>query len=545
MLRLLSATSIALCLPLPALADDILLRADIAEALVFAQGAEVVRRGQVELPEGSHSLLLPLRDVRDPATLAITGPAGVALGVPQAVERIAIPEGALDTEAEAAARAAVEAAEQALESARDALARRDAAIGAVEIQLEYLEALAGGRPEGARMPASPEELRQILGTLGTETARVGAELQAAKAARREEVERVEERERDLETARRALEDMGAFGTVVAGIRVEVEAGAAVSGEIAIAYLSPQARWSPAYDIRLDTEAGRLDLDRSIRFAWGGDATFRDVTTRFSTALPNRRRVPASLVPDPVRIAEPAPEADFAGAPDIAAESRVADAPVPLTDSAADMVVDGVSVVYDYAAPVTVGPAGIVTLPFDDINLDVALENRAVPRRDETAFLVAMGENGSGEPILPGPARYFRDGDLVGEAPLGMIPAGGEVELAFGPLDHLLLEWRDLSRDEGQQGVFVSENAQSRLIAFGIENTSAEAETVRLLYAVPFSEQEALDLEVGFSRAPDMRDVDDMRGVAAWDLALAPGEEVRIEMRVDLAWPEDMELDWQP
>jgi hypothetical protein len=127
----------------------------------------------------------------------------------------------------------------------------------------------------------------------------------------------------------------------------------------------------------------------------------------------------------------------------------------------------------------------------------------------------------------------------------MIPAGGEVELGFGPLDHLVLDWRDLSRDEGRQGVFISENAQSRLIAFGVRNTSAGAEGVRLLYPVPFSEQEALDLVVGFSRAPDARDVDGMRGVAAWDLDLAPGEEVQIEMRVDLAWPEDMVLDWQP
>jgi hypothetical protein len=40
-------------------------------------------------------------------------------------------------------------------------------------------------------------------------------------------------------------------------------------------------------------------------------------------------------------------------------------------------------------------------------------------------------------------------------------------------------------------------------------------------------------------------VDDLRGVHAWDLDLAPGTEERIEMAVDLAWPEDMVLDWRP
>jgi uncharacterized protein (TIGR02231 family) len=544
MTRLFSATALALCLPVQALADDILLRADIAEALVFAQGAEVVRRVEADLTAGRHTLLIPLRGVRDPTAIEITGPEGVVLGVPQAVDRIAIPEGALDTGIEAEARIAADTAEDALEAARDALARRDAELEALEIQLSYLEALAGGGPEGARMPASPDELAEVLGLLGAQTARVGAELQAARAARREDAETVADRERDLANARRALEDLGAFGRDAPGIRVEVEAARPVSGEIAIAYLAPQARWFPTYDLRLDTGASRLEVERSIRFEWGGDATFRDVETRFSTALPNRRRLPSTVRPDPVRIAEPVPEASLAGAATPRTEARVADAPLALADTS-EMIVSGVSVVYDYAAPVTVGPAGRVALPFDDIGLDVTLENRAVPRRDATAFLLALGENDSGEPVLPGPARFFRDGDLVGEAPLPMIPAGGEVELGFGPLDHLVLDWRDLSRDEGRQGVFISENAQSRLIAFGVRNTSAGAEGVRLLYPVPFSEQEALDLVVGFSRAPDARDVDGMRGVAAWDLDLAPGEEVQIEMRVDLAWPEDMVLDWQP
>jgi hypothetical protein len=32
-----------------------------------------------------------------------------------------------------------------------------------------------------------------------------------------------------------------------------------------------------------------------------------------------------------------------------------------------MIVSGLSVVYDYAAPVSVGPSGEVTLPFDDLS----------------------------------------------------------------------------------------------------------------------------------------------------------------------------------
>jgi hypothetical protein len=106
-------------------------------------------------------------------------------------------------------------------------------------------------------------------------------------------------------------------------------------------------------------------------------------------------------------------------------------------------------------------------------------------------------------------------------------------------------WIDLSLDEGDRGIFISENEQQRRVAFSVENTSGNAETVRLLYATPFAEQEDIDVDVQFSRAPDETDVDDLRGVAAWDLDVAPGETARIEMTVELTWPDEMMLNWRP
>jgi hypothetical protein len=112
---------------------------------------------------------------------------------------------------------------------------------------------------------------------------------------------------------------------------------------------------------------------------------------------------------------------------------------------------------------------------------------------------------------------------VGDDFLPLIPPGAEVEMAFGPLDHLRLTWVDLSLDEGDRGIFVSENEQRRRVAFSVENTSGNAETVRLLYAVPFAEQEDIEVDLAFTRAPDETDIDDLRGVSAWDLDVAPGE----------------------
>jgi hypothetical protein len=67
--------------------------------------------------------------------------------------------------------------------------------------------------------------------------------------------------------------------------------------------------------------------------------------------------------------------------------------------------------------------------------------------------------------------------------------------------------------------------------------------VRLLYATPFAEQEDIEVDVRYSRAPDATDVDDLRGVSAWDLDRRTGRDRahRDDRRTDMARRDDPEL----
>jgi len=180
-----------------------------------------------------------------------------------------------------------------------------------------------------------------------------------------------------------------------------------------------------------------------------------------------------------------------------------------------------------------------------LEFEVDLINQANPRNDDTAYLMASLENDSGEPILRGEAVFYRDGEILGGDILENIADGASADLAFGALDHLLLDWRDLSLDEGEEGVFSRSDTQARSVEFSVENTSDTAEEVRLLYALPFAEQEELEVDLDLSLAPDERDVDGARGVAAWDLTLAPGASRTIRMDVEFSWPEGQVLSWTP
>lgn len=559
MKRFLLTTALCAAAPFAAHADDILIRADLAEATVFAAGADVARLAEATIPAGRHRLLIAVPDLNMAELPQIAGPEGVRFGPPQPLYNHPIEEGALDDAEQAVARAAVEAAEDAVEAAQDAITEADARIRAIETQQGYIAAILRGGENGVAMPEDPAQVPQFLATLGAETERLSGEMLEARVARRDLSETLVDAQTALSDATRAFHELMPFGTQINVMAVDVAAAEDVEAALELSYFTRTASWQPSYELDLDTETGTLEIDRYVTLRTSGVARWQDVAVTFSTSDPQRARVPSELSSIPARLIDPETEQRSGGIVALETAADVAPAPPPLAiaqsgyANVAAAVIEpvitaefsGLSVSYPYPEPVSVAPSGEVLLAFDTLELETETENRAIPRWDETAFLIAMTDNDSGEPILPGDARFYRDGALMGDGYLPLIPMGAEAEMAFGALDHLQLTWIDRSLAEGDRGLFVSSNTQSREIAFGVENTGPEAETVRIMYATPFAEQEDLELDLTLNPRPSEEDIDDMRGVHAWDIEVAPGEEEIIEMGVDFQFPDGQILDWRP
>lgn len=557
MKRILLTTALCAVFPFAALADDIVIRADLSEATVFGSGADVSRAGTAVIPAGRHRLLIAVPDLDAVSLPQIIDQDGVRFGPPQPLYNHPIAEGALDTADQAAARAGVEAAEDALAAAQDDLTEAEAAMRAVEAQQNYIAAILRGGENGVAMPDDPAQVALFLSTLGAETARLASEALDAQVARRDLVEAVTDAQRTYADASRALQALSPFGLQINAITVDVVAEAETDIDVVLAYFTGNAGWRPSYELDLDSDSGTLAIDRFVTLATYGPARWQDVAVTFSTATPDREREPSTLSSIPARIREAAQPGMLTRtmefddrmpvpvpAPAVGGYAAAAPAMV-MVDETVGADFDGLSVSYTYPQPISVSATGEVLLAFDTLELEAELENRAVPRWDETAFLIAMTQNDSGEPILPGDARFYRDGALMGEGHMPLIPSGAEAEMAFGALDHLQLTWIDRSLAEGDRGLFVSSNTQARQIAFGVENTGTEAESVRILYATPFAEQEDLELDLTLSPRPSEEDIDDQRGIHAWDLEIGSGDEQMIEMTAEFEFPDGQILDWRP
>ncbi|MGR3541368.1 MAG: mucoidy inhibitor MuiA family protein [Hasllibacter sp.] len=534
------ALALALLLPLPAIAADVTLRTQPAAVTLYGTGAEVVRLGETAtLPAGTHRLFLPLPQtaglIGEPR-LALEGATLTGLERRDALPVEPLPDTALQTE--------IETLEEAAAIARDRLAAIEGQIEGLEARVAFARSLAGGDLEWAEGTA--QQAAALIDLIGREIATARADLAELQAARREAQRAVAEARAALARARLVLQAAPPPPDTPGGMIATIALDAPAPVTARIDYLTAQAGWTPDYLLDLDTVAGTLTAERRAQIRQATGEAWDGVALTLSTADPRRALSPTTPGPDIPRVfdaeaplrAEGMAQADLAGTAPRTFEAAAA--------PAARAVANGLSLRYDYAPPVRLAPTGApVQIVLGTLDLPVRTQARAVPRFDRTAFLIAEATNDSGETLVPGPAAFTRDGDFVGRAALPLWAPGAEEELPFGALDTIRLDFAVLENGTGDAGIVTTSLTREVRARFTIENTGTEAQDVRALYALPVSEQEELEIDVTAAPRPDERNARDVRGLAAWDLVVAPGEEVTVDLAFDLAWPEGQTLFWQP
>ena len=533
---MLRTTALVATLALPAFAEDALVLAPPAEVTVYSQGARIVARGAARLPAGSHRLLVPVANLEGMPEIAVEGADVVRRTVTDALP--VDPEATL-TAAQTATFGEVETARAALEAAEDRLAEVQARIEGQEARIAVLRA--------AVLDA------ENLATAASLVAQGVAEARAAIAALRPAL-REAERARDAAAAAlRRAEQRHAETTPTdraAGLILDVEVPEAGEVALEMTRLASAAGWEPLYDLRLDSGSGALTVERQAVVRQSTGTSWEEVALTLSTARPDERLEPSKPGPDIAQTVDP---------------DELPQYPMPLARGATVEMAEEAAMMDAKAAPapavVTEGFAvsyvvpGTITVPsqIDGAETEIALgtldipsetELRGAPPWDRTAFVLATATNPA-ETLIPGRARHWRDGAPVGERWMDVWAEGEEQEIAFGPVETIRLE-RIVEDQQSGQGGFISRSSTREVrIVLRAENTGSEARDVRIFYALPVSEEEALRIDVTATPAPDETDLDDIRGLAAWDLALAPGEEREIAIAIDMDWPDGRRLIWAP
>ena len=303
----------------------------------------------------------------------------------------------------------------------------------------------------------------------------------------------------------------------------------------------QASWEPAYDFHLTRADGALRIERGALISQASGEDWRDVTLTLSTAPLSGQTEPSELFPMLRRIEDKQAKAAVRSLSAPMMESPVI---VEEADMGPSVDFDGLVAAYAFSQPVTVANnADLLRLSFDTLGLEADVYAAAVPSRDATAFVMGAFTNDLGEPLLPSDTvTLFLDGRLAGTTWMDEpLPVGAAAKLPFGAIDGLRLKQIVKDRNAGAGGVFTRSNEQSEQVTLVIDNLTGTDWPVQVFHAVPYSEQE--DLEISWTAAPPpvTDSDDDRRGILRWELDVAAGTETRIDIGTSMSWPEDKVL----
>lgn len=496
--------------------------------LVYPGGATVERVAAVKA--GARELRISCLGARfDPESLQIKGE-GVAIGevTVQTQPRAALPE---------CANSALELRVRELEDNQSGV---NAEIQAHELALGYLKRY--GERDTARSAASPiASTAETLRKSGLESLQKQLSLQRKK----------DEIQRALEPLRAELDRQQQANAQLRTVTIRLSARA--DAELRLSYRTPNAGWEPVYRALLDTDTGKVSLERHAQVAQSSGEDWANVKLRLSTAQPRQTTGLALPRPWTLDILQPQPltEARSFAVP------APAPAPVAMSPALERIAVSGGRVQADASFDVTVfqgefatefevpGRASVnadsqrIALSLGSTALDAKLLARAQPQQEAAAYLVAESKRPTG--VWPaGKLQLFRDGAFVGQ---GRLQFGSEdqIDLSFGRDELVRVSADPEARNAGSAGFIGSRAEQKRGHIYRIENLHKKAFTVQLLEPSPVARHEDIRVQAQFDPRPTEDSWRKQPGVVAWTLELAPGQQQKLIADYLISYPKDARI----
>lgn len=181
-----------------------------------------------------------------------------------------------------------------------------------------------------------------------------------------------------------------------------------------------------------------------------------------------------------------------------------------------------------------GEAKRVQLQADSV--EPTLSARTTPKLDPKAYLYAKLVLPKGAPLLPGKVALFRDGTFTGNGALPLLSPGEEHDLGFGTDDGVRIRYSVLEDKRGETGLISSSRTEQRNYRVSIKNLHERAMAVTVIDQVPVSQNQEIRIEPVGKAVPSRRDLEDKRGVVAFDQKLEPDEERVLEFGYRVTWP---------
>jgi uncharacterized protein (TIGR02231 family) len=333
--------------------------------------------------------------------------------------------------------------------------------------------------------------------------------------------------------------------------VTVKASEMVSGKLTLSYLVSNAGWTPLYDLRSESETGKITLTYKAQVYQNTGVDWNDVKLSISTNNPYANKTKPELSPwyiDYYNYQQQLRQEKSTGAPRAIPnqalnmgyslqETVVLDA-AKTADEFTKVVNQLISAEFRIDLPYTIKSNNEQHIVFvKQKELDTKFKYYAVPKSDPGVYLVAQMTKLDELQLVPSKANIFFDGTYIGETYIDPTTMDDTLNLSLGKDPNIIVK-RTLLKKELKDKIVAEK--RERTFAYAIEIKNLKANTIELVIQdqLPITQNgeitiDALELSKG--------KVNETTGLVEWSQVLKPKESKTIQFQYRVKHAKDKQV----
>ncbi len=314
------------------------------------------------------------------------------------------------------------------------------------------------------------------------------------------------------------------------ITIRARSGKLVRATMKLRYVVNRAGWSPVYDIRCKAvkEPAELLYKGKVHQETGKDWT--DVKLTLSTGDPMKSGSLPDMEPWYIDVREPIRVKENKGSMQqrVSVQQKKKAKAESVQKAGSKSGNERTKISRKGRIQTSFQVPSAYTIPSDgqehgveivERSLPVVYRYHVLPRKDQTAFLVAGVTGWQGLDLLPGPTNNYYRGNFVGRSHLDPSTTDDTLRISLGQDPDIAVD-RELLKDKTKERIFRGKVKRVRKIAITIRNNKEKKVGMKVLDQVPVSKHEDIQVTLEDKGKADHNDTN---GTLGWNFLLPAGK----------------------
>ncbi|MEY4127632.1 MAG: hypothetical protein RL737_1821 [Bacteroidota bacterium] len=338
--------------------------------------------------------------------------------------------------------------------------------------------------------------------------------------------------------------------------ITLSASEAAAGKISFSYLVSQAGWVPLYDIRSDSQTGKISLTYKAQVFQNSGIDWENIKLNISTNNPYANKTKPELNPwyidyyeyrkrqeleeISIRGTRAIPQAAFNQGYflDEAKQKNLEDKAALGADQFTTVVHQLIAAEFKIDLPYSIksnNEKNLVLIKNSDLN--TTFKYYSVPKVDPGVYLVAQMTKLDELQLVPASANIFFDGSYIGETYLDPTSMDDTLNLSLGKDPNIVVK-RTLLKQKSKDKVV--QDKRERTFSYQIEVQNNKSSAIQLIIQdqVPMTTNNDITIELlekDFARELPGN------GILEWEYKLKPGENKKLEFSYKVKHPKDQQI----